>query len=586
HEYAWLSRELAQSAPGCKHHRLAYLSTFTLEPIRDVLLATGLAHGYDLALYFGGFQQLEQEVMLPDSGLSRHKPDTIVFFWALRDLSPTLWHSSLDLTDDEVGAEIDGLRNRIRGLVLGSRANFPNSRLLLHTFVRSRDGALGIIDFEHPRGHTGLTNELNEGLRRLAEEDEGVHLVDSDRLAHESAPEWFEARHWYSARAPLGPKALTTVASEYVKYVRAFMGDTKKVLVTDLDNTLWGGVLGEDGIDRLALGTEYPGNAFVEFQQELKQLSRRGTVLAINSKNNEGEVREAFSSHGSMVLEWDDFAAKRVNWRDKASNMRELAEELSLGLDSFVFIDDSPHELEIVQQALPEVTVVQVPQDPSELPGLLSRLGFFDSVVYTEADRKRASYYRVRGMESELKRSSTDLEGFYRSLGMRLTVYAVGETETPRVAQLTQRTNQFNMTTRRYTESDIRGFLDDPDYLVRAYRVEDRFGDNGIVGVAIVRKLSEWYLDTLLMSCRIIGRAVEDAILALLAEEAISAGARALVGEFIPTKKNAPACDVYARLGFVPTGTDLECQEGARSELLLDDCPLRVPDWFEVVLPS
>jgi FkbH-like protein len=465
-------------------------------------------------------------------------------------------------------------------LVETSKTNFPKAQLLLHAFVAPAYPALGIIDFQHPHGHHQAVDSLNAGLRKLAAETEGVHLVDCEGLARRAGPEWFDARYWYTARAQLGPKGLMALAWEYVKYVRALTGKSKKVLITDLDNTLWGGILGEDGVDGIALGPNYPGNAFMAFQYEVKQLSRRGVVLAINSKNNENDVREAFAEHDHMVLKWDDFAAVRVNWRDKVTNMQELAEELSLGLDSFVFIDDNPYELEMVQQALPEVTVVNVPREPSELPGLLSRLGLFDTVIYSEEDRKRSQFYQSQVQRTQLKRSSTSLDEFYRSLIMSLTVYDVGEAQTPRVAQLTQRTNQFNMTTRRYTESDIRRFRGDSGCLVRAYRLEDRFGDNGIISVVIVKKEDQsWYLDTFLMSCRVIGRKVEAAILALLAQQAREAGVTSLVGDFLPTKKNTPAKVVYPQYGFEKVEED---SDHIRYKLELGSTNLYVPEWFEV----
>jgi FkbH-like protein len=316
------------------------------------------------------------------------------------------------------------------------------------------------------------------------------------------------------------------------------------------------------------------------FQYEIKQLSKRGVVLTINSKNNEEDVREAFAGHSHMVLKWDDFAAKCINWQDKVANMRQLAEELSLGLDSFVFMDDNPYELEMVQQALPEVTVVAVPSEPSELPCLLSRPGFFDNIIYSEEDSKRGEFYRSQVQRTQLKESSTDLETFYRSLEMRLTIYDVKEAQIPRVAQLTQRTNQFNMTTRRYTESDIRRYAEDSGYLVRAYRLEDRFGDNGIISVVIVKKQEQnWYLDTFLMSCRVIGRTVETAILALLIKQARQAGFKSITADFVPTRKNAPAKDVYPQHGFRMVEKE---SDSIRYKLDLVSADLGIPDWFEV----
>ncbi len=582
HEFPWLARELTRwASPSCVY-RFALLSTFTLEPIRDILSTMALAQGFDLNIYFGGFQQLEQEVMSPESGLSKHRPQGIVFAWSLQDLSSVLWQSTLNLTETDIRIQIDDLNSRITTLVETTKANFPKAHLLLHTFMIPTYPVLGIIDFLNPRGHRQMVDNLNNGLRRLAEQTEDVHLVDCEILARRAGAQWFDERYWYTARAQLGPKGLMTLASEYVKYIRALTGKSKKALIIDLDNTLWGGILGEDGMEGIALGPNYPGNTYMAFQHELKQLSKRGVVLAINSKNNENDVRKVFAEHDHMVLKWNDFATVHVNWQDKVINMRKIAEELSLGLDSFVFVDDNPYELEMVQQILPEVTTVQVPHEPAELPELLSRRGFFDSIIYSEEDQKRGEFYRSQAQRIQLKQSSVNLETFYRSLTMRLTVYDVAESQIPRVAQLTHRTNQFNMTTRRYTEYDIKQFCESPEYFVRAYRLEDRFGDNGIISVAIIKKHNEsWYLDTFLMSCRVIGRTVETAILALWAQQAHHAGVKSLVGDFLPTKKNMPAQDVYPKHGFKKMK---ETPDYVRYELELADARLNVPEWFEVSL--
>ena len=581
HEYPWLANELANCVSEPIIYRIGFLSSFTLEPIKDVLLAIAFAQEFCLELYFGGFQQLEQEMMVQESGLANHKPNAIIIAWRLQDISPSLWNSILDMTKTEMEVEKENILNRVKGLIQAHQTNFPDSQLLLHTFVPPIHPALGIIDFEHPRGQQQVVTSLNTSLRKLATASEAVHLVDCDTVAAQSGSDWFNARRWYTARAPLGPTALLNLAREYFKYVRALAGKSKKVLVTDLDNTLWGGILGEDGLEGIELGANYPGNAYVAFQQEIKQLSRRGVVIAVCSKNNEADVRKLLEEHSDMVLKWEDFAAVRINWQDKSTNLCELADELSLGLDSFVFIDDNPYELEIIQHSLPEVSTVQVPREPAELPGLLSTLGLFDTTIHSEEDRKRGEFYRGQVKRAQLKHVAKDLESFYLSLSMAVTVYDVGQAEIPRVAQLTQRTNQFNISTRRYTETDIQRFRDNPTYVVRAYRLEDRFGDNGIISVVIVQRQNDvWYLDTFLMSCRVIGRKVETAILALIVQEAKLNQATALLGEFIPTKKNVPAKDVFARHGFEKVQ---ENTHFTKWKLLLDDADIKVPEFFQLI---
>ncbi|MGE3182637.1 MAG: HAD-IIIC family phosphatase, partial [Phycisphaerae bacterium] len=567
YEYPFLIKQMEATCPNPHAIRIGFLSTFTLEPIKPMLRAIGFAHGFDIDAYFGPFGQFETELMNPASGLAQQQPNIVVLAWRLEDLAPRLHHDFLDCSEEELAAIVEDVKRRVMSLVDACRANISQAHLILHTFAYANENPLGVIDYAHKAGRGSIVRQLNNALRELRSAREGVQLLDTEAVARRSGPAWHDPRYWYRARAPLGPDAQRELATEYVKFARAISGKTKKVLITDLDNTLWGGILGEDGIPGIKSGEDFPGNAFVTYQRELKELSRRGIVLAINSKNNEADVKEAFERKAGMGVAWDDFVARRINWQDKAQNMRELADELSLGLDSFVFVDDNPVEVEMIRQELPEVTVVLVPSDPALLPGLLSRRGYFDSVIYSAEDRKRNEFYKAESGRRELQQSATDLESYYRSLGMKLTVYDVSEQETPRVAQLTQRTNQFNMTTRRYTETDIARFRGSDKHRVRAYRLEDKFGDNGIIAVTIAeRKEDAEWIDTFLMSCRVIGRTVESSILSLVALEAKENGASALAGDLLFTKKNIPARGVYAACGFEKVA-DLE--EGERYRLNL-----------------
>lgn len=580
HEIPFLIKQMEATCSNPHAISIGFLSTFTLEPIKPTLRALGLAHGFDIDPYFGPFGQFETELMNPASGLAQHAPQIVVFAWRLEDLAPRFHQEFLDCGADELASIVEDVKTRISALVDASRANLANAHILLHSFVAPNENPLGVIDYAHQAGRGAIVRELNEFLVDLRNTREGVQILDCNAVARRSGQAWHDVRYWYRARAPLGPEAQRELATEYVKFTRAISGRTKKVVVTDLDNTLWGGILGEDGVPGIQSGEDYPGNAFVAYQRELKELSRRGIVLAINSKNNEADVKEAFAKKAGMGVGWDDFVARRINWQDKAQNMRELAQELSLGLDSFVFVDDNPVEVEIIRQELPEVTVVQVPADPALLPGLLSQRGYFDSVIYSAEDRKRSEFYKAESGRRELQQSATDLESYYRSLGMKLTVYDVGEQETPRVAQLTQRTNQFNMTTRRYTETDIAQFRGSDKHRVRAYRLVDKFGDNGIIAVTITERKddAEW-IDTFLMSCRVIGRTVESSILSLAALEAKENGAKALIGDLLFTKKNIPARGVYAACGFDKV-EDLE--DGERYQLDLSGDVPAVPDWMPV----
>ncbi len=395
---------------------------------------------------------------------------------------------------------------------------------------------------------------------------------------------WFDARLWYLARCRLSREAMKALAQSTVSLLRGWMGLTRKCVVLDLDNTLWGGVIGEDGIEGIALGEEGIGLAFAEFQDELLNLTRKGIVLAICSKNNEEDALAVFRRHPSMRLKEAHFAAWRINWRDKAANIRDLAAELNLGLESFVFIDDNPAERSLVRAELPEVLVPEWPQDPASFKSTLLDLAAIHllRVSITEEDRARTSMYRAEGERRNLLESSGgSLERYYHSLEMTARIGLADSFTIPRIAQLTQKTNQFNLTTRRYSEAQILLLSEAPDTLVLWLGLSDRFADNGIVGVIILRQVSagEWSIDTLLLSCRVIGRTVENAFLGVACGMLTAHGAEYLTGEYHPTRKNAVTTNLYRDLGFHLVGE----QGGVtRWSLVLRECPVAIPEWIKI----
>lgn len=586
-DYAWMHAALQATGIETTTRRLAALSTFTLRTIDLPLRTRALASGVDVTTWFGGYGQFEAALLADDGELATFAPDVLALGWRLEDLEPRLWHDLLDFTAAEREAAVDALSNRVQAIITAARRCCPAATILAHSFVPPEHGALGLLDLEHPDGHAALVAKLNARLAAALFDAGDAHLIDCMALARRAGSDWRDPRWLHAARAPLGPAALTALADVYARWCVALAGKARKVLVLDADNTLWGGVLGEDGLDGIALGPEYPGCAFLEFQREVRRLQRRGVVLALCSKNDEPLVREAFGRHPAMILRWDDFAATRVNWQDKAANLRELAAELSLGLDSFVFVDDSPAEIALVRQALPQVRAVQVPTEPAELPGLLSRRGEFDAASYTAEDRGRSGMYRAETQRRSLQHSSTDLESFYRSLEMTLTVLPVDAGNFERVAQLTQRTNQFNLTGRRYTVADLRQLAAAPNYRLWAYRVADRFGDNGICGATIIRVEDSvrdgrrWHIETFVLSCRVLGRSVESAIIGVILERAAAARVHSLEGEFVDTGRNGACRDFYPRQGFVSA-----VQGGCTSSFRIEPKPAgrRVPDWFDVVV--
>ena len=352
---------------------------------------------------------------------------------------------------------------------------------------------------------------------------------------------------------PFADECVPLYAEHVLRVVGALRGRSRKVLVVDLDNTLWGGVVGEDGIDGIRLGQGDPrGEAFLSVQRAVLALKQRGVLLAVCSKNDEQVARKAIREHPEMLLRESDFSAFQINWTDKATNLQILAEGLSLGLDSFVFLDDNPFERAQVREFAPQVMVLELLSDPATYASVLMTAGLFEAVTFSQEDRTRVEQYAANTRRDSLRAQSCDLGAFLRSLGMEAIFTTGGEAGWPRFAQLINKSNQFNLTTRRYTETEIAALVADPATLTLQVRLVDQFGDNGMISAIIaVPAADAWVLDTWVMSCRVLGREVEHAVLNQIAAEARARGIRRLIGVYRPTERNGMVREHYAKLGFV-----------------------------------
>ncbi len=350
---------------------------------------------------------------------------------------------------------------------------------------------------------------------------------------------------------PISANYLVYLVKEWLRFIHPLTGKICKALVLDLDNTLWGGVIGEDGFNGIKVGPEYPGAAYQALQRAVLDLYHRGILLAICSKNNLSDAMEVLERHPGMLLRPTHFASIRINWNDKVQNLKEIAAELNIGTDALAFIDDNPFERQLVRAQMPEVTVIDLPDDPMGYAQALRDSPVFERLKLSPEDRERGRYYVEQRQRKELQQSVASLEDFYRSLEMEVEISSVTKETLSRIAQLTQRTNQFNLTTKRYTEQQIEDMANLPDWRVYSLRVKDRFGDSGLVGVAITHYQDDvCEIDSFLLSCRVIGRTVETSLLAFIAEQARHKGAKKLIGWFLPTKKNEPAKDFYPSHGF------------------------------------
>ncbi len=588
--------------------RIGCLSSFTFDPLKPFLELQGLRAGMAIEAYVAPYGQIEQQLIDASSDLAAFRPDVVLLAVRLQDVCPALYEAFNALTADAAtqseparpragssvseparpragsSALVDDWITRLRSALLTFRQHLT-ARVLIQNYDMPAFPAAGIADPRSPVSQCATITRANEALTELAGSIENAHVMDYEGLvSRHGRRDWQDPRTALFARIPIAPEHYWHLAGFYVRHIRPLYGLSKKVLVLDADNTLWGGVVGDVGLDGIALGHDYPGNAFVAFQKRVLELYHRGVILCLASKNEPGAVEEVFDKHPDMVLRAEHFAATRINWDPKPQNIRQMAADLNLGIDSFVFVDDSAVECELMRTALPDVLSVTLPSDPARLPGVIESLDCFDQWTISAEDRKRGRLYRSQVERSELQAATVDMPTFYRQLEMRMTVFVDHAAHVARASQMTNRTNQFNMHTIRCSEDDIRRFMEADDHHVVTLVLKDRFGDNGVVGLAVVRMArTEWVLHMFLMSCRVLGRTVEQTFVGWLAEQARKAGAKRLSAEFLPTAKNKPFVGFYQERGFTAAEADGDARQWVWD---LTDAETAPPDWIDVIAAS
>ncbi len=551
---------------GLQPLRIGVLATFTFDTIVPYLTVEAARRGFATSTVLAPYGQLEQVALDPSHAV--HAADVVVVAVRIENAARDLVDRFIALSNHQLDDAISHHINRIDRLVSSLRERSKATVMLWNQAPPARLAA-GLADPSLDRSQSETVAEIDRKLAALARRIPSVVVVDIARLATEvGTNQWYDARLQHMGRIPFGAAAQRAIGERLARTITAARRAPAKCLVLDLDNTLWGGVLGEAGLGGIALGEELPGSAFKTFQRHCLSLRDRGVLLAIASKNNEADVFEAFTNHPDMVLQWDHFAARQVHWNDKASSLRAIAEELSIGRDALVFFDDNPVERAWVKEQLPEVTVIDVPGDPLRYAAALEVAAAFDHLVIGAEDRRRADYYQQDVRRRDLETSTGSIAEFLKALEMRVRIGPVDRETTARVTQLLAKTNQFNTTTRRHSEAELARMIED-GAIALWMRVEDRYGDNGLVGVAIAvpREHDEFVVESFLMSCRVLGRQVELVLLSSLARRVVERGGRTLVGEFIPTKKNAPAAEFFASAGFeaieVPRWWKLDLSSGA-----------------------
>ena len=546
--------------------RLAVLSNSTLDLLGPAMVASAARHGVALDVIQPAFDQVAQEALNPESQVNSAKPDAVLFALDYRALPLKISPGDTEAAAATVRGVVGYLQSLRRGIKAGS-----NSVCIFQTFASPAELLFGSLD----RGLPGTRRSLIESVNRdLADGvvGSGDVLLDVAGLAETvGLAEWHNTRLWNMAKLSFSDELIPIYAEHVARTISSMRGKSKKVLVLDLDNTVWGGVIGDDGLEgiRIAQG-DAAGEAYLAVQRMALELRQRGIVLAVSSKNNDDVAREPFEKHPEMLLKLEHIAVFQANWNDKATNIQAIAEELSIGLDSIVLLDDNPVERGMVRELLPQVAVPELPEDPAWYARTLSAAGYFESVSFAREDLQRAGFYQDNAKRAELQRQVGGVEAYLATLEMAITFQPFDATGRARIVQLINKSNQYNLTTRRYTEPEVEEAENDPDVFTLQVRLTDIFGDNGMISVVICRPgaAATWEIDTWLMSCRVLGRGVEQMVLREILEHARARGVKKLIGTYLPTDRNKLVIDHYGKLGFAKVSEDKS--SSARWELLVE----------------
>jgi len=561
------------SLPGLEPVKLAILASATTSHLPAGIRVAGLRRGLAIEVYEADYGMYRQELMDHSSALYAFKPDVVLLAFDARHLA-----ASEGATPESALELMSWCWRQVREAF--------SAQVLQQTVLPVFPLLMGNNEPRMTQSPASVVARINE-LLRPASEEQGVDLLALDQFAAvDGIAAWHDASLWHRSKHEVHPQAASAYGDQVARLIAAGRGRSAKCLVLDLDNTLWGGVIGDDGLEGIVLGQGTGlGEAFAAFQRYAKGLAERGIILAVCSKNDEKNALEPFEKHPEMLLKRSDIACFVANWSDKASNLRHIARTLNIGLDALVFADDNPAERAIIRQELPMVAVPEMPEDPAAYVDTIAAAGYFEGLRLTDEDRVRSQLYQANAERERLKDSVTDIDGYLESLRMTMVAQPFDSVGLARVTQLINKTNQFNLTTQRLSEAEVSERMNDPEVVTLQVRLTDRFGDNGIIAILIARvQGGEAEIETWLMSCRVLGRKVEQACLNVLAQFCTELGATRLAGTYRPTEKNGMVRELYPSLSFKALGE--EDSNGARRWRLdlADFQPQPVP--MRIELPS
>lgn len=553
--------------------RLGVIGNGTLDLIVPVLIATAARHGFALECMTGAYDQFLQDALDPESKLNKAAPDAVLLAIDHRGLALQPTPGNQQFAAESAKTAVTLLES-IRAAILRN----SGAVCIVQTIAAPPEGLFGSFDRALPGTARSLIDAVNQMICRSVLESSDL-LLDVAGIAETvGLADWHSPAQWNLAKLPFADTYVPLYAEHVARIVGAVRGKSRRCLVLDLDNTVWGGVIGDDGLEGIQIAQgDATGEAFLSVQQLAIELRSRGIVLAVSSKNTDAIARRPFKEHPDMLLKEEHIAVFQANWNDKATNIRAIAKELSLGLDSLVFLDDNPFERALIRREIPEIAVPELDSDPATYARTLAAAGYFEATRFSDEDRTRAEMYQANARRLSLQGQTTDLDSYLKSLEMRIVFGSFDRTNRTRISQLINKSNQFNLTTRRYTESQIAELEADAGAMTLHGRLLDKFGDNGLITVIICRTTEPrtWTIDTWLMSCRVLGRGVEQAVLNEILMRAQMSGIETIRGVFIPTERNEMVRDHYAKLGFEQI--DTAADGSTRWKLPTDAQPVKLP---------
>ncbi len=540
--------------------RLGLMGNGTLDLLVPALVASAARHGIALECIRAGYDQVIQDALDPDSAMNLARPDAVLVALDYRGLPLRLAPGDAEVAHAGVQSALDQIASVRAGL-----RQHGGATCILQTLAPPVETVFGQLDRAVPGTMRWASDRFNRELADAVVGGQDV-LLDVAAIAETvGLSEWHSAEQYNIAKLPFNNRFVPLYADHVARLIGAMRGRSRRCLILDLDNTVWGGVIGDDGLEGIKVAQgDAVGEAHLSVQRLALALRDRGVVLAVSSKNDDDVARRPFREHPEMLLKENHFAVFQANWNDKATNIQAIADELALGVGSMVFLDDNPVERNLVRQHLPAVAVPELPSDPALYARTLSAAGYFESVTFSDEDRKRASYYENNARRVALQQQVGDLSAYLRSLDMEIVFAPFDEIGRSRISQLVNKSNQFNLTTRRYSETDVTDAERDPNTFTLQVRLADKFDDNGMISVIVCRAAGPraWEIDTWLMSCRVLGRGVERAVLHEILRAARERGIARLVGVYRPTDRNGMVRDHYRKLGFTALDATSDATSG------------------------